>query len=148
MTWNRVYGLTMAVLIVSTLVGVGIMSRRIFLAPPVSASTVYFYIAVGGLPALIAFLIGARARPTGKRIMLVALPVYAIMILVIYLALIGPGLYTDIQCQAPSGSGFANRLDCSCSIETIEGSTASKCSADALVPLPLIRLVEEKRGPP
>ncbi len=148
LTWNRVGGLTLAVLILCVLVGVWMMRQRVFLAPPMAASTPYFYIAVGSLPALITFLIGVWARPTGKRIMLVALPIFGSVILVIYLALIGPGFYTDIQCQVGSGSRSASHLDCSCQFETISGKALVKCSADELAPLPLIRLVEEEWGAP
>jgi hypothetical protein len=148
LTWNRVGGLTLAVLIVGVFVGVWMMGQRVFLAPPMSASTPYFYIAVGSLPALITFLVGVGAQPTGKRIMLVALPIFASVIFVIYLVLIGPGFITDIQCQAASGSRSASRLDCSCRFETIEGKALFKCLAEELAPLPLIRLVEEKRSVP
>jgi hypothetical protein len=147
-TWNRAGGLTLAVLILSVLVGIWLMRHRIFLAPPMAASTPYFYIAVGSLPALITFLVGVWARPTGKRIMLVALPIFGSVIFVIYLVLIGPGFYTDIQCQAASGSRSASRLDCSCRFEFTSGKALVKCSADELAPLPLIRLVEEKWGAP
>lgn len=148
LTWNRVGGLTLAVLMMGVLVGVWMMRQRVFLAPPLAAFTPYFYIAVGSLPALITFLVGVCARPAGSRIMLVALPVYGIVIFVIYLALIGPGFYTDVQCQAASGSRSASRLDCNCLIEATSGKALVKCSADELAPLPLIRLVEEKWGAP
>jgi len=147
LTWNRVGGLTPAVLILCVLVGVWMMRHRIFLAPPLAASTPYFYIAVGSLPALITFLAGVCARPMGKRTMLLALPVFGTVIFVIYLALIGP-FYTDIQCQAAPGLRPASRLDCSCRFEFTSGKGLVKCSADALAPLPLIRLVEEKWGAP
>ena len=148
LTWNRVGGLTLAVLIMCVLVGVWMMRQRVFLAPPMAAATPYFYMAVGSLPALITFLAGLWARPTGKRTMLVALPIFGSVIFVIYLVLIGPGFYTDIQCQVASGSSSANRLDCSCRFETIEGKALVRCSADELAPLPLIRLVEENWGAP
>jgi len=148
LTWNKVGGVTLAVLMMSVLVGVWLMRQRVFLAPPMAASTFYFYIAVGSLPALITFLVGVGARPTGKRTMIVALPVFGSVILVIYLILIGPGFYADIQCQVASGSRPAGRLDCSCLVETTSGKGQVKCSAQALTPLPLIRLVEEKWGAP
>ena len=148
LTWNRAGGLTLAVLILCVLVGLWMMGQRIFLAPPIAASTPYFYMAVGLLPALITFLVGAWARPTGKRIMLLALPIFGSVIFVFYLALIGPGFYTDIQCQVASGSSLVRHLDCSCELETSSGKGLVKCSADQLAPLPLIRLVEEQRGTP
>ena len=148
LTWNRAGGLTLAVLILCVLVGIWMMGQRIFLAPPIAASTPYFYMAVGSLPALITFLACVWARPTGKRIMLLALSIFGSVIFVFYLVLIGPGFYTDIQCQVASGSRSANRLDCSCLLETSSGKGLVKCSADQLAPLPLIRLVEEKRGVP
>ena len=140
--------MTLAVLIMGALVGVWMMRQRVFLAPPMAASTPYFYIAVGSLPALITFLVSVWARPTGKRIMLVALPVFGSAIFAVYLALIGPGFYTDIQCQLASGSRSAGRFDCSCRFEAISGKETVKCSADELAPLPLIRLVEEKWSAP
>ena len=124
------------------------MGQRVFLAPPMAATTFYFYMAVGSLPALITFLVGAWARPTGKRAMLLALPIFGSVIFVFYLVLIGPGFYTDIQCQVASSSRLVSHLDCSCELETSSGKALVKCSADQLVPLPLIRLVEEKRGAP
>ena len=148
-TWNRVGGLTLAVLTACVLVGVWMMRQRVFLAPPMAASTPYFYITIGSLPALITFLVGALARPTGRRTMLLALPIFGSVIFFIYLVLIGPGFfYTDIQCQAASGSRSARRLDCSCRFETVSGKGLVKCSADELAPLPLIRLVEEEWGTP
>ena len=144
LTWNKVGGLTLMALCLGALIGVWMMRQRIFLAPPLAASTPYFYIAVGSLPALITFMVTAWARPIGNRLMLVALPVFACVILVTYLVLIGPGFITDIQCQAAAGSGSDNHLDCSCLFETIEGKSLSKCTADDLSPLPLIRLIEEK----
>ena len=142
LTWNKVGGLTLMALCLGVLIGVCMMRQRIFLAPPLAASTPYFYIAVGSLPALITFMVTAWARPIGNRLMLVALPIFACVILVIYLAIIGPGFITDIQCQAAAGSGY--HLDCTCRFETIEGKGLSKCTADDLSPLPLIRLIEEK----
>jgi len=148
LTWNKVGGVTLAVLTMSVLVGVWLMRQRVFLAPPMAASTPYFYIAVGSLPALVTFLVSVGARPTGRRIMIVALPVFGSVIFVFYLILIGPGFITDIQCQAASGSRSAGRLDCSCLVEYTSGKEQYKCSAEALAPLPLIRLVEEKRSAP
>ena len=148
LTWNKAGGLTLAVLIVCVLVGVWMMGQRVFLAPPMAASTPYFYMAVGSLPALITFLVSVWARPTGKRTMLLALLIFGSVIFVFYLVLIGPGFYTDIQCQAAPGSRSASRLDCSCLVESTSGKAVLKCSADQLAPLPLIRLVEEKRGAP
>jgi len=148
LTWNRVGALTLAVLILCVLAGLWMMGRRVFLAPPMAASTPYFYMAVGSLPALITFLVGAWARPTGNRIMLLALPIFGSVIFVFYLALIGPGFYTDIQCQVVSSSGLVRHLDCGCRIETSSDKGTTKCSADQLAPLPLIWLVEEKRGVP
>ena len=148
LTWNRAGGLTLAVLILCVLVGLWMMGQRVFLAPPIAASTPYFYMAVGLLPALITFLVGAWARPTGKRIMLLALPIFGSVIFVFYLVLIGPGFYTDIQCQVASGSKLVRHLDCSCVLETSSGKALVKCSADQLAPLPLIWLVEEKGGVP
>ena len=136
--------MALAVLILCVLVGVWMMSQRVFLAPPMAASTPYFYIAVGSLPALITFLAGVWARPTGKRTMLLVLPIFGGVILVVYLVLIGPGFYTDIECQVASGSRSAGRLDCSCLIETTSGKARVKCSADALAPLPLIRLAIQR----
>jgi hypothetical protein len=148
-TWNRVGGVTLAVLIVGVLGGLSMMRQRIFLAPPMAGSTPYFYIVVGSLPALITFLVGVWKRPTGKRTMLLALPIFGSVIFFIYLVLIGPGFfYTDIQCQAASGSKSARRLDCSCRFETVSGKGLVKCSADELAPLLLIRLVEEEWGAP
>jgi len=148
LTWNKAGGLTLAVLFMGVLVGVWMMRQRVFLAPPLAASTPYLYMAVGSLPALITFLVSAWAQPMGKRLMLVALPILGSVIFVIYLALIGAGFYADIQCQATPGSGSASHLDCSCRFETIEGKELVKCSADELSPLPLIKLVEEKWGAP
>ena len=148
LTWNRAGGLTLAALILCVLVGVWMMGQRIFLAPPMAASTPYFYMAVGSLPALMTFLVGAWARPTGKRIMLLALLIFGSVIFVFYLVLIGPGFYTDIQCQVASGSRSTSRLDCSCLLETSSGEAQVKCPADELGPLPLIRLVEEQWGTP
>ena len=145
LTWNQAGGLTLAVLFVSVLAGVWLVGQRVFLAPPLAASTPYFYMAAGALPALITFLIiGVWARPTGRRIMLIALPVFASVIFVFYLVLIGPGFYTDIECQA----GAAGRLNCSCRFEASSGKALTTCAADDLAPLPLIRLVEEEWGAP
>jgi len=148
LTWNRAGGLTLVVLILSVLVGLWMLGQRVFLAPPMATSTFYFYIAAGSLPALITFLVGAWARPTGKRTMLLALPIFGSVILFFYLVLIGPGFYTDIQCQVASSSRLVSHLDCICELETSSGKGLVKCSADQLAPLPLIKLVEEKRGVP
>jgi len=147
-TWNRIGALTLVILVLSVLVGLWMMGHRFFLAPPMAASTPYFYMVVGLLPALITFLIGAWARPTGKRTMLLALPIFGSLIFVFYLVLIGPGFYTNIQCQVASGSKLVRHLDCNCLLETSSGKGQVKCSADQLVTLPVIRLVEEKRGVP
>ena len=148
LTWNRVGGLTLLALFMSVLLGVWMMGQRIFLAPPWAAGTAYFYIAVGLLPALITLLLAAWTRPTGKRLMLVALPIFSCVIFVVYLAILGPGLYTDIQCQITAGLEPSRHLACSCQFESIEGRALFECTADELSPLPFIRLVEEKRGVP
>jgi hypothetical protein len=146
LTWNKVGGLTLAVLVLSALAGVWLMRERIFLAPPLAGSTAGFYLAFPVLLALITFIaISVRVRPGGSCIMLIALPVFAGVIFVVYLALIGPGIYSDVQCQAAPGA--PRRLDCRCLSEGTSGSSLDKCVADDLAPLPLIRLVEERFGP-
>ncbi|MEW6403491.1 MAG: hypothetical protein AB1649_16970 [Chloroflexota bacterium] len=148
LTWNKAGGLTLLALSSGILLGIWMMGQRIFLAPPLAPGTFYFYLAVGLLPALITLLIATCSRPTGKRLMIVALPVFSCVILVVYLVIIGPGLYTDIQCLATAGLGPSGHLECSCQVETSEGKGRFECTADELSPLPLIRLVEEKRGVP
>lgn len=144
-SWNKVGGLTLMALVVSIMVGVWMMRQRIFLSPPLAASTPYFYMAVGALPAFATFIIGAWARPIGKRLMWIALPIIAGASFVVYLALIGPGFYNDIQCRAVAGSGSTDRrLECSCRFETIEGKSLTQCTAEKLSPFPFIKLIEEK----
>ena len=144
LTWNKVGGLTLIALIIGILLGFLFLRQRVFLAPPLAAGTVYFYVVLALLPALITFLIAVRARPTGKRLMLVALPIFIFVIIIVYLTIIGPGLYTHIQCQAAAGPAPSGQLECSCQVESSEGKTVFECVADRLSPLPLIRLVEEK----
>ncbi len=142
LTRNGVGGLTLLALIAGILIGVLFLSLRIFLAPPFADATVYFYIAVALLPAIITFLIALRARPTGRWLMLVLLPIFSFVLIIVYLTILGPGLYSHIQCQATAGT---NQLNCSCRFEnSSDGRTAFDCAAARLSPLPLIRLVEEK----
>jgi hypothetical protein len=144
LTWNSVGGLTLIALIVGIFLGFLFVRQRIFLAPPLAASTVYFYVAVASLPALITFLLALQSRPTGTRVMLAALPIFSCMMIIVYLTLIGPALYTHIQCPAGAGAETSGQLICSCQVESSDGKTVFECLADKLSPLPLIRLVEEK----
>ena len=144
LTWNGAAGLTLIALLAGIVLGILILRARIFLAPPLASDTIYFYVAVALLPALITFLLALRARPIGRRLMLLILPIFSCMIIIVYLTLIGPGMYTQIQCQAKAGSESSSQLDCRCRVESSDGKTVFECVADQLSPLPLIRLVEEK----
>jgi len=63
LTWNGAGGLTLAVLFVSSLVGVWMMGQRVFLAPPLAASTFYFYINVDSPMEIIDILTAAGVKP-------------------------------------------------------------------------------------
>ncbi len=147
-TWNQVGGLTLLALFLGMLIGIWMISQRLFLVPPLAVGTSDFYIAVGVLPALVTFFITVRARPTGSRFVLVALSIFGCMISIVYFTIIGPGMYTDIQCQATASSGLTSHLDCTCQFESSEGKVPSKCTADTLWPLPFMKLVEERQDVP
>ncbi|HTX91525.1 MAG TPA: hypothetical protein VMC09_09930 [Anaerolineales bacterium] len=143
-TWNTVGYLTLIALMIGILLGFLLLRQRIFLNPSLAGSTIYFYATVAMLPALITFFVTVSARPTGKRLMLVVLPILSFVMIIIYLTIIGPGLYTHIQCQADAGSVPSSHLDCSCQFGSSEGEPVVECVAKKLSPLPLIQLIEEK----
>ena len=144
-TWRTTGVWTLLTLFLSILAGIILMGRRVFLTPPIAAYTIYFYLGVVLLPALVVFVVFARRRPTGSRMMLIALPIFASLMACFYFVLIGPAFYVDIQCQSQEQMGLIVHLDCQCEYNTSGGKAQVACVADQIKPIPLMWLIEENR---
>lgn len=145
MTWKTTGAWTLFTLFLSALVGIILMGRRIFLIPLFASYTIYFYLGVVILPALIVFVVFARRRPTGSKVTLVILPILASLMICFYVVLIGPAFYVDIQCQPKEQMGLVVRLDCQCEYNVSGGTRQAACVAEQLRPMPLMRLIAEDR---
>ena len=143
-TWNKTGLWTLLALFLGALVGVGLMSRRIFPIPLFASYTVHFYIAVLLIPALVIFIVCAKQHPEGRRTILIALPVFVSVLVCFYLALLGPLFYLDIHCQTKEQAGLFVRLDCQCEQNASGGTVQTPCAAEQLRPIPFMRLVKER----
>lgn len=144
LTWNAAGLWTLLALFPGAIAATILTQLRIVLAPPMSAYTLYFYLAVALLPALTIFAVCASHRPTGPRTMLMALPLFAILTACFYLAALGPMFYVNIQCQSETRVGVTVRLECQCARETSGGTAQTPCAAEWWSPMPLMRLVAER----
>jgi hypothetical protein len=144
LTWSRTASLTTVVLIGSVALGIWLVSQRIFLSPPFFRYTFYFYEFIGLAPALVTLLICVRYRPTGSRTRLILLALVSGTIFVVYLALINPSLYSNIECDAQSRSGLAVHQECTCQWAGTSDTSQVKCSSDRWLLSPLMRLTEQR----
>lgn len=144
LTWTAASPWIAIVMLVSSALGIVLLKQRIFLAPPWASYTADLYWLIELLPPLIVFIAFAAARPAGPSTVLAALTGFAVLIFIIYLYIIGPLLYTDIQCNPTTGSGPRGQLVCGCYYDSIHGSGAFECLAVKLPSLPFIRLTREK----
>ena len=144
LTWSRTAALTTVVVVGSVALGIWLISQRIFLSPPLFQYTPYFYGLLGLAPALVALLICVRYRPTGSRTRLILLMLVNGIVFVIYLALINPSLFSNIECDAESRSGMLVHQECTCSWAQTSDTSQVKCSSDRLLLLPLMRLTERR----
>jgi hypothetical protein len=145
LTWNKAVALVFFALFAGPLAGIWMLKQRIFLAPPLAAGSQYFYMAVGLLPALVTLFIASRAQSMGKRLILVTSSMFGCLIVFFYLIVIGPAIYTDIQCQARVNSGLFSHLECICQFESSGSKIHSECSADKLLLLPFLKVVDEDK---
>jgi len=145
-TWNATGLWTMLTLFLSALAGIGLMSQRIVLSPPIAAYTIYFYLAIALLPPLATFVVCVRRHPVGRRKMLVMLPIFASVMLCFYLTLLGPAFYDDIQCKAVEHAGSMVRLECQCEYAPSGSPVQEPCVAEQWWSLPLMRLVDEQHN--
>ena len=138
-TWRRAGTWTFFTLFLSILAGIVLMGQRMVLAPPIASYTIYFYLAVVILPSLVVFVVFARRDPTGSKVTLVMLPIFASVMICFYFVLIGPAFYVDIQCQPEAQTGLIVHLDCQCEYAVSAGTAQAPCVAEQLWPMPLMR---------
>jgi len=144
LTWTKTVLWTCITLLLSAILGYRLVMARIFPAPPMAEYTLHFYTLLGLFPALILFGFFLIKKPGGSRIILAALPFLAGIIFFLYLGLIGPGLYEDIQCQPAIMVEQTRQLECQCRFSSSEGDASMRCVAEKLSIVPLIKLVEER----
>jgi hypothetical protein len=142
LTWKMASLWTAIVFMASSAFGIWLLGQRIFLAPPWAAYTADLYWLIGLSPPLIVYVAFALARPAGRSTVLAALTGFVVIVFIIYLYVIGPLLYTDIQCNPASGP--QGRLTCGCYFDSSHGSGAFECQAVKLPNVPFIKLTREK----
>ncbi len=143
LTWRMASLWTAIVFVVSSILGAWLLGQRIFLAPPWAAYSADLYWLIALLPPLVAFIVFALRRPQGNTVILAPLLGFTVIGFFMYLAIIGPGLYTDIHCEAQP-SRAQGLLTCACFEETEHGSGSFECLAVRLPGLPFIRIVREQ----
>jgi len=142
LTWRKTAVFVIATLLVSMVLGIWMLSQRISLASSLFQYTGLFYTVTGLAPALVVFVLCVMKHPSGSRLWLVLLPFLVGLLLLFYLALIGPGLYTEIECNSTTYSGLAVHQDCLCKVTGSSDFAQVKCSLDGLRILPFARLTK------
>jgi len=144
LTWNKVGLWTLLTLFLSAIVGIYLIRQKVFLFPPLTPYTVYFYLAIVILPPLIVFVLCINNHPTGKRTMLTLLPILTLLTICAYITLLGPAFNKNIrQCQLDDRTGLVSHLKCVCESETSGLTIQNPCAAQRLWFFPLIRLTKE-----
>jgi hypothetical protein len=136
LTWRKTAVFVLTTLLASIILSIWMLSQRIYLAVSLFQYTGLFYILSGLAPALTVFVICAMKHPTGSRLWFVLLPLLGGLILCFYLALIGPALYSEIECRPPTYSGLAVHQVCICKVTPY----SLGCTLDGLRILPFVRL--------
>ncbi len=131
------------VFVASCFLGAWLMGQRIFIAPPWAAYSADLYWLIALLPPLVAFIAFTMRRPQGNTVILAPLLGFAVIGFCVYLAIIGPGLYTDVRCEAQP-SRAEGLLTCTCFEETEHGSGSFECLAIRSPGLPFIRIMREQ----
>lgn len=140
LTWNQVGLLILLTSFLGIVSGIALLAWGIFLAPPFASLTRYFYVGLAVLPPFVTLGLCLRARPVGRRALVLASPVLGGLLICLYLGLIGPAFYDHIQCTPGRRDGLRVQYDCQCQVETSGGLTQESCSAEGIPPLPFVRL--------
>jgi hypothetical protein len=142
LTWRKTAVWVMSTLVVSMILSIGMISQRIFLTSSLFRYTGLLYAATGLAPAIMVLVLCALKRPSGSHLWFVLLPTLSGLMFCIYLTLIGPGLYSEIECNSPIYSGLGVHQDCVCKWTESSDTSQVKCSLDGLRVLPFARLTE------
>jgi hypothetical protein len=144
LTWNRTAILMTLVLLASIASGIWLIAQRVFLSLPVFQFTFYFYVLLGSMPALVTLAACARFRPTGSRARLILLALVNGVVFFIYLFLISPSFYSDIECHAESRSNLIVHQECICGWASSSDMSQVNCTSDRLIFSPLLRITEHR----
>ena len=142
LTWRKTAVWVMTTLLVSMILSVWMMSQRISLTSSLFRYTGLLYTVSGFAPALIVLVFCALKRPSGSRLWVVLLPMLSGLMWCIYLALIGPSFYSEIECHSTTYSGLVVHQDCVCKSTGASDTGQVKCSLDGLMVLPFARLTD------
>jgi hypothetical protein len=143
LTWRKAALRITVSLLGSIVIFVFIFNQRIILSPPIHQYTLFFYLIAVLIPPLVVFVACARRHPTGSRLWFIILPLLTFLFICFYLVLIGPGLYSQIDCRTITRSGLMVHQSCTCKMDP--SSTRSwNCDLDSLNFLPFAHVTDYK----
>jgi len=141
-SWRKTTILVVATLLASMILSVWMLSKRISLNPSLIQYTWLLYITTGLVPAIFVLVLSLLKRPSGSHLWLVLLPLMSGILFCFYLTLIGPGFYSDIECNSTTHSGLAIHQECVCKRSGSSDTSQVKCSSDSIVFSPFARLTD------
>ncbi len=150
LTWNKTILLVTGVFLLSAAVTFVMLAKALYLVPPLTNGTPFFYLVLLSAPAVVTLILCARRRPAGFRFSGVLAAFWIAVLVMFYLALTGPVLYryTAIECHASARSGWVIHHTCTCRWESYEGRAQVDCSLDGFVLSPLLAVTQRGEWQP
>ena len=146
LTWNKTFVLVISVFLVSNVVTSLLLAWSLYLVPPLTNITHIFYLALPLALATLTLILCVRTRPSGSWISGVLLPVYMVVVFVLYWALVpllfNPVFYSAVECHSVTRSGLHVQYACTCRLEYVSGRVQVECSLDGFALSPILPVTE------
>lgn len=153
LTRKKLFVLSVLVFVIDFVLISFLLSRRFYLAPPLTNATSYFYLFLALAPAIftITFYTRTQASISWRKWILFAAA--GSILLCIFLVLTGPILYqySKVDCQSATHSGLLVQYSCTCQQETPEGQTHQSqvsCSLNGFIFSPLLQIRQQGEWQP
>lgn len=143
LTWNKTFVLVTSAFLAGAVVDFLLLSRRLYLVPPLTNVTPVFYLLLVSVPAAVTLTHCMRRRPSGSRINWVLLPIWLGVLFCLFL-IVAPQIffYSALDCQSVKHSGLFVQHGCTCRTYSIEARALKTCSLEGFVLSPLLPVME------
>lgn len=145
LTWNKTILLVTGVFLLSAAATFPMLANSLYLVPPLTNGTPFFYLVLVSVPPIVTLILCARRRPAGLRFSGMLVMFWIAVLVMVYLALSGPALYryTAVECHGGVRSGWVIHHACTCRQISSEARAQADCSLDGFALSPLLSLTRQ-----